>query len=153
MKKLITRSGTVAAALAASAVLLSVPAVAQTPQSYKDAELAGAPAHDGPPSLYRDRDDRGDYRDRDYRDRDDWRRDRKPDFQTVQRECSRAAIQEAWRRGYYSAQYHGGPQLVAGRNGYEMRGKVRLHDRSGYRYSQTICDVRNGRVVDFDFVR
>jgi hypothetical protein len=86
----------------------------------------------------------------------DWDRDRgrQPDFQTVQAACSRAAIREAWDRGFYSAQYEGGPRLVDNRRGWEMRGRVRLHDRRGYSFVDTVCDLRrNGEVQDFDFLR
>lgn len=130
----------VAAALAASAVLaVAVPAFAQPP-SYDDGKLEG-----GPP-LFEGQQYRGD-RDGDWNDNrnnNDWRR-RKPDFQTVQRECSIAGIREAWNRNYYSAQYHDGPRLVDGRYGWEMRGKMRLHGRKGYSYVDTYCDIgRNG---------
>jgi hypothetical protein len=95
------------------------------------------------------------YRDDRDRDRDDWRRGRDPiDFQRAQESCSRAGIKEAWDRGYYSAQYEGGPRIVDGRRGPEMRGRMRLHDRKGYSYTETVCELRRGgEAVDFDFVR
>lgn len=144
MKKLSFKA--VAAALAASAALaVAVPAFAQPP-SYDDGKLEGGP------TLFEGQQYRGD-RDGDWergRGNDEWRR-RKPDFQTVQRDCSIAGIRKAWDRNYYSAQYHDGPRLVEGRYGWEMRGKMRLHDRKGYSYVDTYCDVgRNGNVkIDF----
>lgn len=87
--------------------------------------------------------------DRDY----DWDRARRPDFQWVQEQCSRAGIYEAWRRNYYSAQYHDGPRLERGRYGWEMRGRMRLHDRRGYSYVNTVCDVRNRGDVEIEFLR
>ena len=125
-----------AAALAASMALIAVaPALAQqTPQLFEGQE------------AYRDR-DRDDNRD-DNRDRN-----RKPDFQWAQEQCSRAGINEAWRRGYYSAQYHDpAPRLERGRYGWEMRGKMRLHNRRGYSYVNTACDVRGNR-VEMEFLR
>ncbi|MDP3494649.1 MAG: hypothetical protein Q8R82_16180, partial [Hyphomonadaceae bacterium] len=134
----------VAAALAASvAFSVAAPAFAQ-PGYREDGRLEG-----GPP-LLSGQDYRGD--DRGRNDRDDWRR-RKPDFQTVQRDCSIAGIREAWDRNFYSAQYHEGPKLHEGRYGWEMRGKMRLHDRKGYAYVDTTCDVGRGGDVQIEFGR
>jgi len=129
----------VAAALAASmALAIAAPAFAQ-PGYRDDGRLEG-----GPPLFSGQYDDRG--------WNDDWRR-RKPDFQTVQRDCSIAGIREAWDRNFYSAQYHEGPKLYEGRYGWEMRGKMRLHDRKGYAYVDTICDVGRGGDVRIEFGR
>jgi hypothetical protein len=139
MMKHLRTLGLAAAALAASAGLF---AAAGSAFAQEGREL------DGAPRLFSGQD----YdRDRDYnRDRDrDWNNDRnrKPDFQHVQRECSREAIREAWNRNYYSAQYHDGPRLEHGRYGWEMRGRMRLHDRKGYHYADSYCDIdRNNRV-------
>lgn len=146
MMKHIT-SRVAAAALAASVALtVALPAVAQPGNSYgrDNGQLDGGPAlFSGQEDFRRgDRDDRG---------RDDWRR-RKPDFQTMQRDCSKQGIETAWNRNYYSAQYHDSPRLVEGRYGWELRGKMRLHDRKGYSYIDTICDYDRGR-VDFEFRR
>jgi hypothetical protein len=134
----------VAAALAASmALAFAAPALAQ-PGSRDDGRLEG-----GPPLFSGQRDDRG------WNDNNaDWRR-RKPDFQTVQRDCSMAGIREAWNRNFYSAQYDNGPKLVEGRNGWEMQGKMRLHDRKGYAYADSWCQVsRNGDVrIEFGKTR
>src|SRR5690349_18837607 len=97
-------SRAVAAALAASmALAVAVPALAQP----------GAYRQESPP-LFAGQDDfrRGD---RDWNDRDDSRR-RKPDFQQMQRDCSREGIEAAWNRNYYSAQYNDAPRLVESRN-------------------------------------
>ncbi len=86
------------------------------------------------------------------RDRDDWGR-RKPDFQQVQKDCSIAGIRKSWDQGYYSAQYHDGPRLVEGRYGWEMRGKMRLHNRKGYSYVDTYCEIGRNNTVRIDFGR
>lgn len=144
MMKHIRRFGIAAAALAASAGLVSTSAVAQ--------ELAGAPRAE----AQRYEQFRGG-RDDDWRDRDDrYDRDRgRIDFQTAQRTCSRMGVQEAWNRNYYSAQYDGAPRLVdSRRGGWELRGRMRLHDRSGYRTVETSCVLRRGgEAVRFDFLR
>ena len=134
----------VAAALAASmALAFAAPALAQ-PGYRDDGRLEGSP-----PPLFGGQDRRDD---RGWNDRDDWRR-RKPDFQSVQRDCSIAGIREAWDRNFYSAQYHEGPKLYEGRYGWEMRGKMRLHDRKGYAYVDTTCDVGRGGDVRIEFGR
>jgi hypothetical protein len=136
----------VAAALAVSMTLgVALPAFAQP-------GTRGDPRLDGAPPLFAGQDFRGD-RDGNWneRDRDDnWRR-RKPDFQEVQKNCSIAGIREAWSRNFYSAQYHEGPKLYEGRYGWEMRGKMRLHDRKGYAYIDTTCDVGRGDNVRIEF--
>ena len=133
-------SKAVAAALAASmALAVAVPAFAQP----------GVQRQDSPP-LFAGQNDfrRGDG---DWNDRDDSRR-RKPDFQQLQRDCSREGIEAAWNRNYYSAQYNDAPRLVESRNGWELRGKMRMHDRRGYSYVDTVCEYRRGD-VRFEFRR
>jgi hypothetical protein len=139
-------SKAVAAALAASVALaVAVPAFAQPGSRDKDL--------DGAPPLFSGQEYRGDRdRDGDWGRDNDWRR-RKPDFQQVQKDCSIAGIRKAWERNYYSAQYHDGPRLVEGRNGWEMRGKMRLHDRKGYSYVDTYCEVGRGNNVKIEFGR
>ena len=44
------------------------------------------------------------------------------------------------------------PRLEYGRYGWEMRGKMRLHNRKGYSYVNTACDVRGNR-VEMEFLR
>jgi Ni/Co efflux regulator RcnB len=144
MIKHIRTLGAAAAALAASAVLVSAstPALAQQFPDQSE-ELEGAPR------LFSGQD----YdRDRDWdRERDS---DRRPDYQHAQRNCSREANREAWDRNYYSAQYDNGPRLEYDRNGWQLRGRMRLHDRRGYSHVNTVCDLRrNGEVTDFDFLR
>jgi hypothetical protein len=138
MKHITSRA--VAAALAASMALsVAIPAFAQP----------GVQRQDGPP-LFAGQDEfrRGDG---DWNDRDDWRR-RKPDFQTMQRDCSKKGIEAAWNRNYYSAQYNDAPRLSEGRGGWELRGKMRMHDRKGYSYVDTTCEYRRGD-VRFEFRR
>jgi hypothetical protein len=132
-----------AAALAASTTLaLAGPAFAQRPNGQLD----------GPPPLFSGQQD--DFRR--YDDDDDWRQDdfrrRKPDFEQMQRQCSRAGIEEAWDRNYYSAQYSKEPRFYEGRYGWELRGKMKLHGRSGYSYTNTVCSLDRGG-VDFEFTR
>src|SRR5690242_17985121 len=148
-----------AAALAASVALTaSVPASAQQygqDRQYRDGgQLAGAPGYrdQNTPQLFPNQDQ---YRDG---DRNDWRynddRRRAPDFQIAQRTCSRAGIQEAWNRNFYSAQYDGGPRFEYGLRGWELRGKMRLQNNRGYSYVNTVCEVnRNGNAGRFDFLR
>jgi opacity protein-like surface antigen len=136
-----------AAALAATLALAAAsPAFAQ-PGSRDYGRVDGGPplfsGHAG--------DDEFRYGDHD-RDRDDWRR-RKPDFQQVQKDCSIAGIRKAWDQGYYSAQYHDGPRLVEGRYGWEVRGKMRLHNRKGYSYVDTYCEIGRNNNVRIDFGR
>lgn len=143
MSKHIT-SRVAAAALAASVALVAaIPAFAQPGNYPRDGEL------DGGPPLFSGQEDyrrgNGDW------GRDDWRR-RKPDFQQMQRDCSRAGIQEAWNRNFYSAQYHEAPRFYEGRYGWELRGKMRLHGRGGYSYVDTVCSSDRGG-VDFEFRR
>jgi hypothetical protein len=143
MKKHIALKASAAALAASVALIAAAPAIAQ---QYGDRELSGAPRTQQSPPLFEGQD-----RDRDWNDND---RRRKPDFQRVQEDCSRAGIQEAWRLGHYSAQYHDGPRLEYGRYGWEMRGKMRLHNRKGYSYVNTVCDVRGNRgSVDIEFLR
>lgn len=120
------------AALAASAALFA-PAFAQE----RGNDLAGAP------QLFSDQD----------RDWDRNRNHRKPDFQQIQRDCSREGIREAWNRNYYSAQYHDGPRLVQGRYGWEMHGRMRLHNHRGHSYVDTVCDIGRGGNVRLEFRR
>jgi hypothetical protein len=136
MMKLIWSLGS-AAALAVSATLVSVPAFAQAPPAFQ----WGAPA---PHELAGSTRLRG----------DDLRGERRaPDFQTAQARCSREAIQLAWSRGYYSAQYDGKPRMVETRRGWEFRGRVRLHDQRGYSTVNTVCDLGGRGDVRIEFVR
>jgi hypothetical protein len=139
--------GAVAAALAVSAVPVSAQQFAQQPlPPAQSDELEGAPR------LFSDRNSDRDY-DRDGRDRSR-ERDRRPDYDRAERNCSREANREAWNRDYYSAQYDREPRLDYNRNGWELRGRMRLHGSRGYSYVNTVCEVRrNGDVDDFDFLR
>jgi hypothetical protein len=132
----------VAAALAASmAFAVAAPAFAQPGGFRDDGRLDG-----GPPLFSGQADE---FR---HGDRDDWRR-RKPDFQQIQKACSIAGIRKAWDQGYYSAQYHDGPRLIEGRYGWEMRGKMRLHNRKGYSYVETSCEIGRNNKVRIDLGR
>jgi hypothetical protein len=164
MTKRIALFGT-AAALAASVLFASVASAQQTrgPQPTdkpaQQQQLQGAPGdrdrdrNTGPGDVFQNG-PRGSDRDRGP-DRDfDRGRGRGPDIQDAQASCSRMAIQEAWRRGAYSAQYENAPRLVDTRRGWELQGRMRLHDRRGYSVVNTSCEVRrNGEAADFDFLR
>ena len=139
--------GAAAAALAVSAVLVSATAPALAQQS-RSQEL------DGAPRLFSGGDDRDE--DRDWnRDSERYRdRDSRPDYDRAQRNCSREANREAWNRNYYSAQYDREPRLEYSRNGWELRGRMRLHDNRGYTHRNTVCNLRrNSEVRDFNFLR
>lgn len=165
MIKLIPILGVAAAALAA-AVALAMSAQAQAPpplnipegkyQQQAPEQYRAPPRDDDSRNEdWRNDDRRGDEWGNDDWRGDDWRRDRgRIDFQTAQRSCSRAGIEQAWNRNYYSAQYDGAPRFAEGRRGWELRGRMRLHDRSGYRTVDTACQVRrSGEAVRFDFLR
>ena len=144
MMKHLRTIGAATAALAASAVLLA-PALAQQgpPAGYSNNDLAGG-------QNYRDRDD---YRDG---DRGGWNGGRQPEYNWAVEQCSRAANQEVWRQNGFSAQYDGkAPRFYeARRSGWELHGRLRIHDRRGFSYVNAICDLNNGRGnVRIDFQR
>jgi hypothetical protein len=143
MMKHIRTFSAAAAALAASAVLLA-PALAQQgpPTGYSNNDLAGAQGG------YRDND--GQFRDRDDNrdgDRSGWNGGRQPEYNWAVEQCSRAANQEVWRQNGFSAQYDGkAPRFYeARRSGWELHGRLRIHDRRGFSYVNAICDLNNGR--------
>jgi hypothetical protein len=164
MMKRIRTLGLAVAAVAVPAALLAVSASAQ---NYPG--LAGPPGQPIPeaqaqpltPQDFRGGDqyrgpDAGDYRSDDWRRGDDWGRDDRGriDYQRALASCSRAGIERAWGRGFYSAQYEGNPRLIQDRRGAELRGRMRVLDRSGFRTFDTSCELRrNGEADDFDFLR
>lgn len=148
MMKHIRTVAAATAALAASAVFLA-PALAQQGPGYNpnyNNELAGGPDA---------------FRGQDYRDRDDYNRNggwnggRQPDYNWAVSQCSRAANQEVWRQNGFSAQYDGkAPKMYNQRRGWEMHGRLRIHDERGFNYVNAICDLGNGRGnVRIDFQR
>lgn len=161
MMKHIRSLGSAAAALAVSATFVAAPAFAQGAPAAKHVqhaqELSGAPGFRGEHEFRGDREVRGapDWRgdrDEDWRGEGDWRR-RAPDFQTAQAQCSRAGIQMAWNQGFYSAQYDGKPRFVEARRGWELHGRMRLHNQRGYSHVNTICDMRGRGDARIEFVR
>lgn len=75
------------------------------------------------------------------------------DFGAARRSCARAAEDEAQARNLYSAQYVSAPRFVQG-DAWELRGRVRLEDRSGYFLVDTICELDAwGEARDFIFLR
>jgi hypothetical protein len=138
------------AALAASAAVLA-PALAQQGPgynpNYNNQDLAGAP------DAFRGQDRN---RDNDYdRNNSGWNGGRQPDYNWAVQQCSRAANQEVWRTNGFSAQYDGkAPKLYNQRRGWEMHGRLRIHDERGFSYVNAICDLGNGRGnVRIDFQR
>jgi hypothetical protein len=65
-------------------------------------------------------------------------------------ECARAALEAAFDRGAWSAQYETHPTLHAVRRGSEIRGRVRLHDETGFYTVKSVCRLRYGEVSSFD---
>ncbi len=139
MKHIKILKASVAALAASMALVASGSAGAQ--------KLEGAPRGEQYPQLFSGEDRNNN----NWNDNNNWRRN-KPNFQNAQRDCSRAGIREAWDRNYYSAQYDNAPKLHEGRRGWELRGRMRLHDRSGYRYVDTACEI-NRNDVRFEFLR
>jgi hypothetical protein len=130
------------AALAASAAVLA-PALAQQGPGYNNQDLAGAPGE------YRGQDYNRDYNrdDRDYDRNGGWNGGRQPDYNWAVSQCSRAANQEVWRDNGFSAQYDGkAPRFYnQRRGGWELHGRLRIHDQRGFSYVNAICDIGNGR--------
>lgn len=64
--------------------------------------------------------------------------------------CSHEAVEEAWRRGFWSAQYEVDPRFSFEYRRFEVRGRVRLHGDRGFTLADTVCRVeRDGDVQDF----
>ena len=75
------------------------------------------------------------------------------DVGAAQRSCARAAEDEALARRFYSARYDSAPRFYQN-NGWELRGRIRLEDRRGYVFVDTVCEVdSNSEARDFIFLR
>lgn len=140
-------SGASAAALAAFTLLAAPASHAQRPDFPSNPPSADWSQDRGSNSWNGD-----DWRRDDWR-RGDWRRDG-AFFQRAQETCSRMAIEEAWRRGSYSAQYRASPQLVEGRRGPELRGAITVHNRKGLHTGGSVCELgRRGDALSFVYLR
>lgn len=74
------------------------------------------------------------------------------DFATARRSCTRAGVEAARERDFYSAQYDGAPHFYEGRR-MELRGLMRLEDRRGYMIVDTVCEVdAEGEARNFAFL-
>lgn len=134
MMKHIGKVGIVAAALAASMVLVPAIATAQGFGGQNNNELAGGP----PTSWNRDND-----RDRGFNGR------HRLSQETAVRVCYRSMDRELGSRSAYSMQYDGEPRLRETRRGYELRGRVRIHSPRGFSHVETVCELDGDRVRRF----
>jgi colicin import membrane protein len=74
-------------------------------------------------------------------------------FAAARRSCTWAGEQAARARDYDDAQYDDEPRLYQ-RDGWELRGRMRLQDRGGYRLVDTVCEVDDaGEVQRFALLR
>lgn len=75
------------------------------------------------------------------------------DFATARRSCTRAGVEAARDRDFYSARYDGAPHFYEGRR-MELRGLMRLEDRRGYMIVDTVCEIdADGEARNFAFLR
>jgi hypothetical protein len=71
-------------------------------------------------------------------------------YESARRACTRAGMDEALDRDFYSARYQSAPRLFER----ELRGIMRLDDSRGYLLVDTICELDDdGRAVDFVILR
>lgn len=118
--------------------------LAGSPAYGRDDDLAGGPGGYIPPA--------GDRDDRDNRDRDGRDDERVLSGRLAQSiaACSREANEIAWDRGDWSVQYADSPRLVETRNTFELRGRMRVHDERGFHIEESRCEIRRGKVIDFE---
>jgi hypothetical protein len=71
-------------------------------------------------------------------------------YESARRACTRAGMDEALHRDFYSARYESAPRLFDR----ELRGVMRMDDRRGYVLVDTICELDDdGTVLDFAMLR
>lgn len=71
-------------------------------------------------------------------------------YESARRACTRAGMDEALDRDFYSARYDSAPRLFER----ELRGVMRMDDRRGYVLVDTICELdHDGIVLDFAMLR
>lgn len=73
-------------------------------------------------------------------------------YENARRACTRAGMNEAIDRDFYSARYEAAPRLFERER--ELRGLMRMDDRRGYLLVDTICELDDdGRVMHFEMLR
>jgi hypothetical protein len=72
------------------------------------------------------------------------------DYESARRACTRAGMDEALDRDFYSARYQSAPRLFD----HELRGVMRMDDRRGYVLVDTLCELDDdGLVINFEMLR
>jgi hypothetical protein len=73
-------------------------------------------------------------------------------YETARRACTRAGMDEAVDRDFYSARYESAPYLFERER--ELRGLMRMDDRRGYLLVDTVCELDDdGSVLHFEVLR
>lgn len=71
-------------------------------------------------------------------------------YESARRACTRAGMDEALDRDFYSARYQSAPRLFDR----ELRGVMRMYDQGGYVIVDTLCEIdEDGFVLDFKLLR
>lgn len=71
-------------------------------------------------------------------------------YESARRACTRAGMDEAIDRDFYSARYESTPRLFDR----ELRGVMRMDDRRGYLLVDTVCELDDdGIVMNFEMLR
>jgi hypothetical protein len=71
-------------------------------------------------------------------------------YESARRACTRAGMDEALDRDFYSARYQSAPRLFDR----ELRGVMRMDDRRGYVLVDTLCGLDDdGLVINFEMLR
>ena len=71
-------------------------------------------------------------------------------YESARRACTRAGMDEALDRDFYSARYQSAPRLFDR----ELRGVMRMDDRRGYVLVDTLCELDDdGLVINFEMLR
>jgi multidrug efflux pump subunit AcrA (membrane-fusion protein) len=73
-------------------------------------------------------------------------------YEAARRACTRAGMDEAVDRDFYSARYEFAPRLFERER--ELRGLMRMDDRRGYLLVDTVCELDDdGMVLHFEMLR
>lgn len=73
-------------------------------------------------------------------------------YETARRACTRAGMDEAVDRDFYSARYESAPRLFERER--ELRGLMRMDDGRGYLLVDTVCQLDDdGMVLNFEMLR
>jgi len=73
-------------------------------------------------------------------------------YENARRACTRAGMDEALDRDFYSARYESAPRLFEPER--ELRGLMRMDDRRGYLLVDTVCELDDaGMVLHFEMLR